>query len=670
MSGDIEAAKAGADVEFPRREATSAEAERGPRPTIDTIPALIAAFLSDGTLDFVSQAFSAYTGLTLAGQSLAWTEVLHPDDSSALLSAWLSGREEGVPLTTEARFRRSDGAYRWFLVNAQACRDDQGNIKRWYAVCVDIDDRKCADAEARLKGGHVAEAQRLIEAGSFVWNASSGEIFWSQDTARLLGHDMETKPTFALILQNVHSADFALVEQSISRAAKTHRDFDLEYRLTMRDSSIKHIRMVAQACEDKQRRQLFNCAVIDVTTQSRREQELRLNEQRYRELFDCMPVAVFEIDAVKANALLEELRDRGVTDVGNYIDENHNFKHLLEEAHIIKDVNLRAAELFGVYSSHELVGLSTAPIFAKSPTASRRAIESRFRGEKSFQEEVKLEAFDGRIVDVLLTVARPGEGDRTLVALVDISERVRVQERLQQLRAEFAHAARISVLGELAASIAHEVNQPITGAAMSARAALRWLDKEPPDAAKARNSLERIIGDTTRAAEVIRGIRALAKKAGPRSDRLDLNEAVHDVVTLTLAEAANNGISVQTRLADDLPLIDGDRVQIQQVILNLVMNAIEAMSGDGEGPRELLISTELLDAERLRVAVKDSGPGFDKANPECVFDAFYTTKPSGLGIGLSICRSIVEAHGGQLRAVAGEPRGAIFQFTLARGKSA
>jgi C4-dicarboxylate-specific signal transduction histidine kinase len=205
---------------------------------------------------------------------------------------------------------------------------------------------------------------------------------------------------------------------------------------------------------------------------------------------------------------------------------------------------------------------------------------------------------------------------------------------------------------------------------MSARAALRWLEKEPPDAAKARNSLERIIGDTTRAAEVIRGIRALAKKAGPRSDRLDINEAVHDVVTLTLAEATNNGVSVQTRLADDLPLIEGDRVQLQQVILNLVMNAIEAMSGDGEGPRDLLISTELLDAKRLLVAVKDSGPGLNVANPESVFDAFYTTKPSGLGIGLSICRSIVEAHGGQLRAVADRPRGANFQFTLEREKDA
>jgi PAS domain S-box-containing protein len=670
MSGYVEPARAGAAVEFSRREATSAEAEGGPRPTLDTIPALVAVFLPDGTLDFVNQAFSAYTGLTPAGKALTWTAVVHPDDGPSLLNAWQISQEDGMPSSAQARLLRFDGVYRWFLVSAEASRGDRGNISRWQAVCLDIDDRKRAEADARLREGHVAEAQRLIKAGSFVWNISTGEIFRSQETARLLGHDVDAKPTLGLILQCVHSSDVALVEQSISRAAKTHRDFDLEYRLTMQDSSIKHIRLVAHAFEDEQGQRLFNCAVIDITTQSRREQDLRLNEQRYRELFDCMPVAVFEIDARKANELLEELREQGVTDVGSHIEENHNFRHLLEEAHVIKDANQRAAELFGAYSSHELVGLSTAPIFARSPTASRRAIESRFRGERSFQEEVKLDSFDGRIVDVLLNVARPGDGDRTLVALVDISERVRVQERLQQLRAEFAHASRISVLGELAASIAHEVNQPITGAAMSARAALRWLDKEPPDAAKARNSLERIIADTTRAAEVIRGIRSLAKKAGPQIERLDINEAVHDVVTLTFAEAANNGVSVQTRLADDLPLIEGDRVQLQQVILNLVMNAIEAMSSDNrEGPRDLLISTELLDAKRLLVAVKDSGPGLDAANPECVFDAFYTTKPSGLGIGLSICRSIVEAHGGQLRAVAGSLRGAVFQFTLAREKA-
>ncbi|MGA2998567.1 PAS domain-containing sensor histidine kinase [Bradyrhizobium sp.] len=668
MSGDVEPSGIGAEAL--RREALSAKTEYACALTIEMIPALVAALLPDGRLEIVNRAFSAYTGLTPAEKNFIWTAVLHPDDCPEFLEAWRISCEEGVSLKAEARFRRSDGAYRWFLVNAEASRDDRGNITRWHAVCLDIDERKRAEAKARLKEGHVAEAQRLIKAGSFVWNISDGEIFWSQDTALLLGHDIDTKPTLALILKCVHSADAALVEQSISRAAKTHEDFDLEYRLTTRDNSTKHIRLVAQAFEDEHRRLLFNCAVVDVTTQSKREQDLRLNEQRYRELFDCMPVAVFEIDAGKANELLEELREHGVTDIGDYIDENHNFKHLLEEAHVIKDVNKRAAELFGVYSSHELVGLSTAPIFAKSPTASRRAIESRFRRERSFQEEVKLETFDGRIIDALLTVARPGEGDRTLVALVDISERVRVQERLQQLRAEFAHAARISVLGELAASIAHEVNQPITGAAMSARAGLRWLDKEPADVAKARNSLERIIGDTTRAAEVIRGIRALAKKAGPRNDWLDINEAVHDVVTLTLAEAANNDISVQTRLADDLPMIEGDRVQLQQVILNLVMNAIEAMSGDDGGPRELLISSELLDAKRMMVAVKDSGPGLDKANPECVFDAFYTTKPSGLGIGLSICRSIVEAHGGQLWAVAAEPRGAIFQFSLAREKAA
>ena len=507
----------------------------------------------------------------------------------------------------------------------------------------------------------------MIHAGSFAWNISSGDVSWSRESARIFGYDVDTKPTIALILQRVHPADVALVEQSISRAAKNHQDFDLEHRLTLPDGSVKYVKVVAQAVEKKSHKlELFTGAIIDVTTERQREQELRLNEQRYRELFDYVPVALIEVDAGKANELLETLRERGVTDIGDFFEKNPDFRHLLEEAHVIKDANQRAVEMFGVYTSHELFGLSIVPIFAKNPTASRRAMESRFRREKSFREEIKLESFDGRMIDVLLTVARPDEGNRTFIALVDISDLVRAQERLQQLRAEFAHAARISVLGELAASIAHEVNQPITGAAMSARAALRWLDKEPPDIAKARNSLERIVGDTTRAADVIRGIRDLAKKAGPRNDRLGINEVVRDVIALTLAEATKHAVLVQTRLAEGLPVVEGDRIQLQQVILNLVMNAIEAISGDGEGPRDLLISTELFDAGALLVAVQDSGPGLDIANPECLFEAFYTTKPSGLGIGLSICRSIVEAHGGRLWAVAGKPRGAIFQFTLNR----
>ena len=217
-------------------------------------------------------------------------------------------------------------------------------------------------------------------------------------------------------------------------------------------------------------------------------------------------------------------------------------------------------------------------------------------------------------------------------------------------------------MGQLTASIAHEVKQPIAATVTNAAAALRWLGAQPPDLEEVRQALGRIVKDGNRAGDVIDRIRALIKKAPPRKDRLDINEAIREVIALTRGEAVKTGVSVRTQLADGLPLIEGDRVQLQQVVLNLIINAIEAMSGISEGARELLISTGKPSSGGVLVAVQDSGPGLDPASFERLFEAFYTTKPSGLGMGLSICRSIIEAHGGRLWASANEPRGAIFQF--------
>jgi PAS domain S-box-containing protein len=237
-------------------------------------------------------------------------------------------------------------------------------------------------------------------------------------------------------------------------------------------------------------------------------------------------------------------------------------------------------------------------------------------------------------------------------------------ETLRSAQAELAHANRVATMGQLTASIAHEVNQPITAAVTNAEAALRWLGAQPPDLEEVREALGRIVEDGTRASNVIGGIRALIKKVPPQQACLDINEAVREVIALTRGEATKNSVSVQTDLADGLPLVYGDRVQLQQVILNLIINAIEAMSGLVESPRALLISTEQAEPGGVLVAVRDSGPGLDPASLGHLFNAFYTTKSGGMGMGLAICRSIIEAHEGQLYASANEPRGAVFQFTL------
>jgi len=251
--------------------------------------------------------------------------------------------------------------------------------------------------------------------------------------------------------------------------------------------------------------------------------------------------------------------------------------------------------------------------------------------------------------------------------LMDVTERRRADEEretLRQAQADLAHVARVTTMGELTASLAHEINQPITGAVTNAVAALAWMGAHPPNLEEVRQALGRIIKDGNRASEVIGRIRALVKKAPPRKDSLEINEAILEVIALTRGEVVKNRVSLQSQLAVGLPPIQGDRVQLQQVILNLIINAVEAMTGIGGGPRQLLISTGKAEPDRVLVAVQDSGPGLDPAGLERLFEAFYTTKPSGLGMGLSICRSIIMAHGGRLWATANVPRGAIFQFTL------
>lgn len=279
---------------------------------------------------------------------------------------------------------------------------------------------------------------------------------------------------------------------------------------------------------------------------------------------------------------------------------------------------------------------------------------------------------DGSRVPVVIGGATFEEGGNQGVGFVlDLTARRRAEaeareneRRYREALMELAHANRVTTMGQLTASIAHEVNQPIAAVVTNAHAGLRWLGAEPPNLEEVRQTLGCIISDGMRAGDVVRRIRALIKKAPPRKEALEINELVRDVIALTRGEAAKNRVSVRAQLAEGLPLIRADRVQLQQVILNLIINAVEAMSGVDAGMRELLISTGSEVAKGVVVRLRDSGPGVDPKVAECLFEPFYTTKAEGMGMGLAICRSIIEAHGGRMWAGANEPRGAVFQFTL------
>jgi C4-dicarboxylate-specific signal transduction histidine kinase len=249
----------------------------------------------------------------------------------------------------------------------------------------------------------------------------------------------------------------------------------------------------------------------------------------------------------------------------------------------------------------------------------------------------------------------------------DVTATMRAQEehkRLRQLESDLAHMNRLGVMGELTASLAHEITQPIGSARNNARAALNFLAKQPPDLGEVREALGCVVGDADRAGDIVDRIRDQIKKAPQRKHRFDLNEAINEVIVLARSAIAENGVSVQTHLTEGLAPVQGDRVQLQQVVLNLILNAVEAMGSVEAGPRELTIASEQNPAEGVLVAVRDSGPGIDPEHRERVFQAFYTTKSSGVGMGLSICRSIIDVHGGRLWADANEPRGAVFQLAL------
>jgi C4-dicarboxylate-specific signal transduction histidine kinase len=259
------------------------------------------------------------------------------------------------------------------------------------------------------------------------------------------------------------------------------------------------------------------------------------------------------------------------------------------------------------------------------------------------------------------------EGGRTMIDMPDLGPTPDARLQLAKstvLEADLMHMNRVSMMGDLAASLAHEIVQPIASARNNALAALHFLDKQPPDLSEIREALGCIVGDADRAGAIVDRIREHIKKAPPRRERFDLNGAINQMIVLAESAITENDVSIQTRFADGLLPVQGDRIQVQQVLLNLVLNAVEAMDSAEAGARELVISSEQTKTDGVLVAVRDSGPGIDPEHRERVFDAFYTTKSSGTGMGLSICRSIIDAHGGRLWAEANAPRGTVFQFTL------
>jgi PAS domain S-box-containing protein len=502
--------------------------------------------------------------------------------------------------------------------------------RRFATLTLEVQEKKLQQSEAYL-----SEAQRLSHTGSFGWRVSTGDMIWSDETFRIFQYDRAVKPGVEQVLQRVHPEDAPLVRQTIERAAQDGKDFDHEYRLVMPDGSVKYVHVVAHALGNESGSIEFVGAVMDVTESKGVEEKLRQNEA--------------------------------------YLQESQRLGHMGSWAYNVSSGALFASpELLRIFGRDPDQEKPTAQMFRGSTHPEdqdyvEEMLNKAMRERTDFGFEQRIVLPDGSIKHVYSMAHRVIDDSDTLVeyigTVMDVTERRRAEEALRQAQADLAHVNRVTTMGELTASLAHEVNQPIAAAVTNANTCLRWLTRDHPDLEEARAAATRIVKDGTRAADIISRIRLLFKKGTPDWELVDVNEVIREMIVLLRGEATRYNIAVQTDLAADLCQAMGDRVQLQQVMMNLIMNSIDAMK-EVDGKREVAIKSERAEDRHLLVSVSDTGVGLPPQDVSQIFNAFFTTKPDGTGMGLSISRSIVESHGGRLWATANSGRGATFHLTL------
>jgi PAS domain S-box-containing protein len=403
----------------------------------------------------------------------------------------------------------------------------------------------------------------------------------------------------------------------------------------------------------------------DITEQKRADAELRESEQKYRNIFQAVGVTIWEEDFSAVKVAIDALKAQGVSDFRRYLAEHQEFSRQAIGLVKVLDVNDAAIELFGARNKGELLRSLHHIFLPETQAAFADELITLAEGGSTITSETVLQSLTGERLDVLFTATFPGDPsiESVLVSIVDITERKKSLQALEHAQAELAHVNRVSTLGELAASIVHEVSQPLAAVVTNADAATRWLNRAPPDFGEVQQAIDEIAKVGKRAGDILGNIRAFVKKEPARKEPVDINQAVAEVVVLTRNEARRNGITVRTQLEQGLTPVIGDRVQLQQVLLNFILNAVDATSGVDENRRKVAISTTSV-SNGIVVAVSDTGVGIDADRADELFKPFYTTKPRGMGMGLSICRSIIEAHGGQVRATRNTDAGATFQFVL------
>jgi PAS domain S-box-containing protein len=599
----------------------------------------------DGTPDFVNHNWLEYTGQALdyvqSGPE-AWMTAVHPEDRERASRSYWDGIRSGQGFTMEARFRRAlDGTYRWHLNRAVALRDREGNILRFVGTSTDIEDVKQseeklrrAEEKTRLIIDTALDAVITMDAKGQItsWNKQAEISFgWSHSEA--IGQHMSDliiperlRKAHAQGLRHfLATGDGPILRRRIEITAV--RRIGSEFPVELEVSPM----MLGQDW-------VFSAFIRDITDSKQAEEKLRESELKLRQMTETIP------------EMLWSATPAGAFDYCN--------------ARVLHYTGFSAEEIMGngwrQFLHPEDLDHTSREWMSCVTTGAPYRVEVRIYNAADC-------AYRWCVTSALPLLDPKGRILKWHGTVVDMHDWKQAQEELRNTQAELAHMTRVTTLGELTASIAHEVNQPLSGIVTNASTCLRMLNADPPNVEGARETARRTIRDGNRASDVITRLRALFDRKSFTIEPVDLNDAVREVIALSLSRLQRDRVILRPELAGSLPLVTGDRVQLQQVILNLLQNASDAMSGIDDRPRYLLIRTEVEETDHVRLTVQDSGVGFDPQVAERLFKAFYTTKGDGMGIGLSVSRSIIETHRGRLWAKLNDGPGAAFSFSIPRG---
>jgi PAS domain S-box-containing protein len=615
------------------------------RSIVDNIPVLAARYRPDGTMDFRNKAWRDYTGLSQDNlEGHRWGAALHPDDLALVEREWRSHIATGEPFELEQRLRRADGEYRWHWVRRVPLHDDSGSVIKWYGVAFDIEDRRLAEEAQRRSEAALSEARRELQLTIdsipvmvSTFDPDGTRSFVNQQWQNYTGHTQREATGKGLNTSvYYHPNDVQRFDNAWRVAQAKGETLSVDVRTRRADGTYRWYTMRRAPLRDEQGNIVKWYSVgIDVDDQKVAENALQRSE-----------------------AYLAEAQKLSLT--GSMAWDPASDDHFWsDETYQIMGFDR------SVKPSMDLIMQRVHP---DDRADLQHEIERMTQGALTQDHERRLLMPDGQIkyLHVRAHRVKYASGKEEVVgALIDITESRKSQAALDAAQTALAHASRVATLGEISASIAHEVNQPLAAIVANGQACQRFLRRETPDLNSVRGAIEWIVKDGNRAGEVIRRVRGLLKKADTQKALIDVNDIVSEVAALLQRELAAQHVTLRLELASAMPLIVGDRVQLQQVIINLVVNGVDAMQAVTDRSHALLIRSYENEAHQIVVAVKDGGVGIPAETADRLFDAFFSTKPSGLGIGLSICRSIIADHGGRLLAAnnTGEP-GATFQFAL------